>query len=406
MIGERSGKGLVYTSFAILSSGLLLLMFAFPVTNSIQINEGDAARISEASFFMESVLNDMDRSLEIATSRALTGSTNYVVETGEKLQDPEKNFTSALVNGTISGTELNSTENATLNDWSQRVSDIALRSGYSLEIELVNQSFNSSGFTVRPSYSVFARLKDPSTLAEFNRTKSATTEVSIKGIEDSMILLRSQGRYISQYRRCGFDKPAENLNTGNYHSPDAVYGYAVVNPGSLAGVGRKSEKILAVDDVDSYAVADVNSFAGVVSAEPNSSTGYTNKYIFDLSGTSTIDDITQNMSVILNDDEVWRSSFREMFKQNCYVETDRGPGFFDRLGNNLVSPDGEGVATLIEVPRLPAGLQQQESAVGYVYFNSTGYGSLNEIRGVSGEHPWFRLDDYHVNLWGIGALAY
>ncbi|MFB6242227.1 MAG: hypothetical protein ABEJ36_05525, partial [Candidatus Nanosalina sp.] len=256
---------------------------------------------------------------------------------------------------------------------------------------------------VESSYTVFSRLKDPATLASFNRTRTANTTVSIRGLEDTMLLLRSKGRYVVQYERCGFDDPANELYTGTPHSSGAVQGIAEVQPVDAATVDNASEKILVAEDIDNYDLAAVNSFAGAVSAQPNSTTGYTTEYVFD---TGSIAGIEQNMSLILNEGEVWRSGFRQMIEQNCYVETPRGPDFFDRLANRLVSPDSRGLATFVKVSELPSELQRTDSAVGYVYFNGTGYGGLNEIRGVSGEYSWFRLDDYHVDQWGLGDLAY
>lgn len=399
-------SGLIYTTFAILASSLLLLLASLPVAQPVGLDSSQAMRISEASFFLDSVLDDMDRSLEIATRRALTGSTNYVIETGNRLVEPGENVSSALVNGSISGVELNSTENASLEDWASRVSDIAARSGYSLDVELSNSSFNGTGFTVSSSYSVFTRLKDPVTLASFNRTKSAETSVSITGLEDPMILLRSEGRYVSQYSECGFDSPATQLQAGKFYSESEAHGAAEVKP-NVSEVENTSEKVIVMDDVDNYDESDVESFAAAVSAEPNSSQdadNYDTTYVFD---TGSISGIEENDSLIVNRGEVWSSHFREMFTDNCYLETDRGPGFMDRFANRLVSGNGSGLATLLEVSELPAELQETESAVGYVYFNDSGdYGDLKKVRGVTSEHSWFRIDQHHVTEWGLEGLAY
>lgn len=398
-------KGMIYTSFAILSSSLLLLVAAFPVTNSMQVDEGEAIRISEASFFLESVLSDMDRSLEISTRRALAGAAGYVVSTGERIGNPEENVTSALVNGTISGKELNATKNATLTDWSFRVADVAKRSNYGLEIQLRNQSFNSSGFHVNSSYRVFTRLEDPSTLASFNRSNSASSRVSVTGLEDTMTLLRSEGRYVSIIEKCEFGGPAQQLYTGTVSSNGTIQGYAVVEPDPLAlsSVENKSEKILVTEDITVYDPTEVNEFAGSVSAIVGSETLFSNEYVF---GTGSVNDVEPGMSLILHKKQVWKSSLREMFQEGCYVKDDTGPDFFDRLGNRLVSPDSEGIATLLEVPRLPSELQKQDSAVAHVYFNGTGYGSLKKVKGVNYEYQWFRLDQKHVDEWGLEPLAY
>lgn len=394
-------KGLVYTTFAIIASSLLLMVASIQVDDA-GVGNTQSSRIGEASFFLESVLDDMDRTLGISSRRALTASTNYVIETGNELEEPEKNITSALVNGTVSGTELESTENASLREWAGRVSKIADRSGYDLSIEIESYSFNTSNFNIDASYTVFARLEDPETRAAFNRTRTESSSVSISGLEDTMILLQSQGRYVSQYKRCGFDRPAEQLYTGN-GSSGAVHGHAVVEPVDLSSVSDKPERILAAEDIESYDAATVNEFGGAVSAQPRSST-YDTEYVFD---TGSISMIEENMSLILNQDLVWRSGFREMFQENCYVPDPWGPDFMDRMGNEMENDDGEGITTFVDVSQLPTELRRDRSMVDYVYFNeSSDYGSLSSIRGVSNEYPWFQLDQEHIDEWGIGQLAY
>ncbi len=152
-----------------------------------------------------------------------------------------------------------------------------------------------------------------------------------------MLLLRSKGRYTVQYTDCGFNVPAEKLHEAVIHSDGSVHGEAELNPPDAGAVEKPSEKILVVDDIDSYDVGDVNSFKGAVSRDENSSSGYDTEYAFD---TGSISDIEQNMSLIVSEGEVWNSRFREMFQEGCYVETERAPGVIDRLE---ISSSGPGV---------------------------------------------------------------
>ena len=401
---NKGSKGLAYTSFAVLAASLIVTMVSLQVTGSNQVDTGNADRIGETAFFLQSIFSDMDRSLRISTRRALTGVTNHVVLTGDPLKSPEDNISEALANGTIDGEALNGTENASLKDWTSRVRNIADRSGYSLDVQIENYSFNNTGFTIESSFTVFASLEDPTTLTTFNKTESTNTSISIEGVEDSMLLLRSEGRYLTQYNKCGFSEPAEILYTGTQNSSGHVHGYASKNPSDLSSVSDKSNKILVVDDIDSYQGSQADNFEGIVSSNPSSNTNrYSTNFVF---GTTSIADIDQNTSLILNDDQVWRSSFRQMFNQGCYVSDENAPDVFDRMENSLSNDGGEGIATLIDVSRLPSELRDIESAVGYVYFDdSNSHGGLREIKGVTNEYSWFRLDQDHVDRWGLGDLA-
>lgn len=397
-------KGLAYTSFAVLAASLIVTMVSLQVTGSNQVETENADRIGEASFFLQSIFSDMDRSLRISTRRALTGTTNYIVLNGNELQDAEANVSEALENGTLDGEELNGTEDASLNDWTSRVRDIADSSGYALDIRVQNYSFNDTGFTVQSSFNVYGSLRDPTSLATFNRTESTVTNVSIEGTEDSMLLLRSQGRYLAQYNQCGFSEPAEVLYTGSQNSSGHVHGYSAKSPTDISTVSGKSDKILVVENIDGYQTSEVNEFEAVVSADSSSNTGqYSTNYVF---GTGSIADIDQSQSIILNDGNVWGSNFRQMFNQGCYVPDEDGPDVFDRMENKLSNNDGDGLATLIDVSRLPNELRDINSAVGHVYFDeSRSYESLRDIKGVTDEYSWFRLDQDHVEYWDLEDLA-
>jgi len=397
-------KGLAYTSFAVLAASLIVTMVSLQVNGSDQVDTGNADRIGEASFFLQSIFSDMDRSLRISTRRALTGTTNYIVLNGNELQDAEASVSEALENGTLDGEELNGTEDASLKDWTSRVRDIADSSGYALDVRIQNYSFNDTGFTVQSSFSVFGSLRDPTSLAMFNRTDSTVTDVSIEGTEDAMLLMRSEGRYLAQYRECGFSEPAEVLYTGSQNSSGYVHGYSTKGPSDISTVSDKSDKMLVVENVDSYQTSEVNEFEGVVSADSSSNTGqYSTSYAF---GTGSITDIDQNQSIILNNEKVWSSNFRQMFNQGCYVPDEDGPDIFDRMENSLSNDDGDGLATLIDVSRLPNELRDINSAVGYVYFDdSSSYGGLRKIEGVTDHYSWFRLDQDHVDYWDLEDLA-
>lgn len=379
-------------------------MVSLQVTGNNQVQTENAERIGEASFFLQSIFSDMDRSLRISTRRALTGTTNYIVLNGEPLQEAETNISEALENGTLDGEELNGSEDASLQDWTSRVRDIADSSGYALDVRVQNYSFNDTGLNVQSSFEVFASLRDPTSLATFNRTESTVTDVSIEGTEDALILLRSEGRYLTQYNNCGFDDPADIVYTGNQNSTGYVHGYSVKNPSDISSVSESSEKILVVDNIDEYQSSEANNFGGIVSSTQSSNTNqYSTNYVF---GTGSISEIDGNRSLILNNEEVWRSNFRQMINEGCYVPDEEGPDIFDRMENSVSNDDGDGIATLIDVSRLPNELRDIDSVVGYVYFDESGsYGGLRNIKGVTDQYSWFRLDQDHVDYWDLDELA-
>jgi len=387
---------MVYTTFAVVATSLIFFMAMSPINSDIDVDTSDTVRISEASFYLDSVLEDLERSSEMAAKRGLTGSANYIIETGEPLEDPEENLTEAIVNGSISGVELNSTENASLSEWSDKVEGMARNAGYRLNLTVQDHEFNASGFRLEGSKEIKARLKDPVTLASFNRTESVDIEVDVDGTEDPLLLLRSQGRYTPVIKYCGFDRPATRIGTGSESSSPSVLGEAVVEPSDPGGIENKSDKVLVVEE-NADQIGEADSFAGVVSY--GSSAPVSTDYVY---GTGPLS-LEDGQDVILSGNEVWKSNFREMIFEDCYVPA-KAPGIMERYGNNLTEVEN-GILTFVDASSLPSELRYPETSVGYKYFVGDSQGTVHGIDGVTDTHSWFRLDDEDIERWGLEGLV-
>jgi len=404
-------KGMVYTSFALLASSVMLILMFVAVAGPENVDDANAIRINEASFFLESALDDLDRTLEMSTRRALGLATDYVVSSGEAMNDPGQNISSALVNGTMheSTADNYSMEDASLKAWNGRIESVADRAGYSLDVEFVSYDFNVSGLIFESNYTVFSRLEDPVTQASFNETHTSDTDVYIDGLEDPMITLRSNEDYISNYNTCSFSgSPVEEFPEADTYSSNTAEGEAVVNPDDASAVSEPANKVLVVQDVDSY-MSNEGDFAAVVSAQSNSSTLSNNNYGMD---TGSINGIESNMSLIVTSGSIWRISFEQMFKtedrMGCYAKDEQGPGFIDRLQNKMAPDAGEtGIATLVNLEMLPEA-EVGRSVVGHVYFDESADPTTCKVRGVSDDYSWFRIDQGHTDEsgWNLTELAY
>lgn len=387
---------MIYTTFAIMAVSLIFFMAMMPVMSTVDVDTSEAIRIGEASFYLESVLEDLERSTEIATTRGLTGASNYIIATGEPLEDAEDGLTEAIVDGSINGVELNATENASLGEWSSKVEGMAESAGYQLELEVSDYSLDSSGFYIHSSKEIDASLKDPVTLATFNRSRAVEVEASIDGAEDPLLLMRSIGRYTVAFNQCGFEQPANLLGTGVDHSSPSVLGEAVVNPEDTGDIEDKADKILVVDG-GAELEQDVDSFAGVVSRGDSDPVG--TEYIYNTGNLG----IETGQDLILSGEQVWESNFREMIFDDCYVPAE-APGIMERYENDLTEVEN-GILTFVDVSSLPDELRYMETAVGYKYFPGNSQGALHTVDGVTERYPWFRLDDEDVNRWNLHELT-
>lgn len=437
---------MVYTTFAIVATSMLILLVSFTAIDSEYTSDTNPFRIGQASFYLDNVENDLDRAYDIAFQRGTSGAVNYIVETGNETENPTEALRNATVRGVINSYELENTRNATLTDWKERVEEAAGQSKYSLSIEYTDMSVEDDYMQLQGNLTAFLTMKDPVSLARFNSTQKYSSTQRIEGLEDPMILVRSRGRYINTFNSCGFNDPANQLLTGN-GDDGSTYGNATIitdDGANLAEVvNNRSEKVLVTDDLEPYIpdqMDTINDFAGVVSAEPLPSGGggpggppggggpdgtseedYETKYVFD---TGTIAPVNEQMRLILYNDQVWNSNIREVISSGCYMEstetanTPAGPGFLERMDNELTSKAGEeeGLSTIINKSELPSQLREVEASnVDYVYFNDTGsYGAVSGIAGVTGGEAHgnreyresFRLDQEHIEKWNLKGLSY
>jgi hypothetical protein len=425
-------KGMVYTPFAVLAASLLILMVAMPLNQpQLSTSEAEMTRISEASFYMDSIQSDKTRAQRIATDRSLTSLTNLVVETGEPIEDSDIAVKSSTVNGTVPGRDLNTTDDYSMSEWISRVQEASREAGYSYDIEIIirNSSVEAEGFTVRSGLLSFSQLKDPVTLTTFNRTDQETVETDITQLEDTMLLVESQGRYVSRYKKCSFDRPAEEITDGpvtNGQGP--AYGTSQLETAEtdLTEIENRSTKVLVTNDINQFLPDQkdaLDEFAGIVSAnepdlgpgnQPGSDPGdYPNKVIFN---TGTIAGMDQDTPLILEDNTVWNSHFRQVLDQQCYFRSQgprAGPDFLDRLEGSTSNEENDGVSTLIDETVLPPTLQQgaDGSNVGYVFFGDEDFGELHSIEGVTSGtggneyYSWFRLDNHHVEKWNLTDIT-
>ncbi|MFB6202867.1 MAG: hypothetical protein ABEK01_00070 [Candidatus Nanohaloarchaea archaeon] len=428
-------KGFVYTTFILVAVSILVVLSAMVTVSTDYTSRETPFRIGQASFYLERVEVDVPRAFSIALNRGTSAAVNYVAETGNPVSGPE--LAQAILNASISGYQLNETENASLYEWRSRVKEAALSSRYRLYLNYTDIDFQDSYMKVSAGMNVTSALYDPVSRARFENHPDYHQTVSIEGLEDPMLLMRSEGRYVNTFKTCSFNQPARNLVNGTQYNSGSTYGEAEVrtaDSADLSQINNKSQKILVTDSVAPYVpdqLGSINQFAGLVSAQgvPTGGGGppgggqsgtspgdYDTKYIFD---TGTIGPVNDGMDLILYDQMVWQSNIRKMVDTGCYMNStgpQPGPGFLERLNNELQASNGEnGLQMIMNKGEIPPQLRRtDESNVGYVYWSNGGYGPVQSIAGVSGGEAYgdrqyresFRLDQYHIQRWDLGLLAY
>lgn len=424
--------GFVYSVFAIAIIGLTLNIVVFNVGDELEDQRGERLRIDEAFYFLLSIEDDLDRATDIVGRRAVTALTNRIIDTGEFYDEAEPPYREAFVNGTINGTVAPLMNRSTIRNWSRKMQNEADDAGFRLNLTFVSMEagkWDTMHIALNTTYHL--NLTDPVTRSSFDRVERVRGPVSFRGTEDPLILIESAGRYTNFYANCSTAAPARQHGTGStrfYDSqPNWTSGTAVTRPanGPVSGVSDRGEKIAVVDDVCSYSPStltnDFTDFAGVVTE--SEAIDQVNANSVDICGNSSVSmnavidgadgatNITNGTMAVMDGYGAWQNNLKAWTEQGCYFKDPWAPWFWDRLEGRLVHGPGvdSGLAFLLTVPDLPSELQKANtSAVGYVYFNESGdYGDTHKIKGVTNEDmSWFRLDQEHIDHWGINALSY
>ncbi|MCJ7478575.1 MAG: hypothetical protein MUP63_00155 [Candidatus Nanohaloarchaeota archaeon QJJ-7] len=425
---RRTRNGFIYSLFALLMMGLALNLTLLPLAVEDPSGTGEKLRVDEVFYFLQSVESDFDRATDIIGRRSMTAMGNRIVNNGSYLDDSQEAFSEAFINGTINGTLAPLMNRSSFSDWSESMEEQAEDSGYNLTASIESIEVGSEPpVTALINATYQFNLSDDITDTRFERTKNVSQEISFEGVEDSIILIESAGRYTNFFSSCRTDTPAEQLSTGgNWFYQEIrnwTSGNAVLRPGNspVTDIDNTGEKVAVVDDLCSYSdLTDLSGFAGVVSGSNAIDAKRPNNGIDacgedDVNLEAVVDDSPGALSagndsmIVMTEDEVWQNNLRDRTEEGCYFSDPWAPTVWERMEGRLSNSGGEGTAFLLTVPDLPNELQEDsKSAVAYVYFNdSSDFGETSRIKGVTNEDlDWFRLDQQHVDEWGINALTY
>jgi hypothetical protein len=88
---------------------------------------------------------------------------------------------------------------------------------------------------------------------------------------------------------------------------------------------------------------------------------------------------------------------------NYYV-SNLAPSFIDRLeGKKTANANGNGIESFVDLEKLSnQGIHvEQKSNIDYIYFSND---NPAPIYGISGMPYWFKIDDAHVDKYGVRNL--
>ena len=88
-------------------------------------------------------------------------------------------------------------------------------------------------------------------------------------------------------------------------------------------------------------------------------------------------------------------------QNSLYIHTETSPSFLNRL-EGKVTPSQYGIESLVYLPEISSqGIAvKDKSCVDYIYFSS----QTPTSHSITGMPAWFKLDDSHINIYGVSGL--
>jgi len=382
-------KGMAYTPFAVLATSLMFLMFISPLDVYPDSVNQDIGSVETAQTLDRSIENSFREGFELTVNRHLQ---DYNEDLTSPVTDAQNNFSDVY--------DPDSTDHYSLNQVETDLNSI-IQSDDRRELNLETEesfSFSASGLTIQSTVPLEYNLNDEvvGTNNTFNQT--IVSQASIDGAKDPFAEFNA-GEDV-EYSYCGYERPAYYAGSGSSSSNSVISGEAVYMPENLNSVSNKEGKVVFIDSEDDFDNEELNQFEAVITE----SSSYSNDHY--VQGFELERAVNTGENVIINEDDVYLSYFREILDNQCFVESNNAPDIFDRMENNNVASN-HGIMTFV-TNSSSFGSPNED----YIYYDSSEdeSGSVVNVTGLNSnengfdERPWFNLDSQNLQVWNLSGL--
>jgi hypothetical protein len=189
-------KSIFYTSAAIALTIVIFVIYSsedsFRLSKKMDVIE---TRIETVNFFIKDVENDINKGIFITTFRTLLSFNEYITSNGTFIDDIDKRFKEAFLNGTISQKPLTLMQDTTFTDWANRISAqagyIDILSDFKInDVEL----YHDSPWSVTVGINISLDIMDKRNTSQWKRERYLSTKIGIINFEDPLYIINSQGR--------------------------------------------------------------------------------------------------------------------------------------------------------------------------------------------------------------------
>lgn len=220
-------KGIFFTFVAILLLSTLILSFSifarYDLSRKALVIE---TRVNTMNSFMKDIDKDITRGVFISSHRSILSIVEHISSTGEFIDDAESTFQEVFLNGTINGTSQSLMEETTFTEWAAKMKTIASGINLNLDFEINDVSINHSDpWNVDVNLDVNLYAADISEIAEWNITKNLVIKIPIKGFEDPVYAVKTNGKLLNTINKTPYTSFVSGNDTSNLqvHTTNSYY---------------------------------------------------------------------------------------------------------------------------------------------------------------------------------------
>lgn len=397
--GKNSGQ-----FFSLITVIMIIPLVALSVTFTQSMSGygeeiGELVKLKSSYYYYHSVDQDLLRAGEIVGKRSLVAALNHVVEGGEGLNSSKDTLEELFKNGSINSTSENVMNRSTIYDWLNRTEEISRKRGYILDFGLEKLKIGmESPFKVNFKLNYSLRLSDRNHLFALDRNLSKNSPVSIQGLEDPLVTLRTEGKLSYQIEEIDPDYFVDMKASGNGNNSWSA-GESIVLPSNettIEGVEEPSEKILVTETNVSKSI--MNNFAGVVLRDYAEMSDFDRPYVVNVA--DEFPNIKNHTRIVVegNESRVWEiENLYSTWKRSKYFGG-FGPSFMDRLENNLTG-SGHGMGVFIKKEDLEdSSLNVKDRPnLAHIYFSDE---TVDNYR-VKGMPSSFKVNESNLDRFNL-----
>lgn len=261
----KGKKGFFFTLTAIALS--LVIIFSFKVYEGERLREKNdviKTRIISVNDFIKDVDNDLQKGIQITTTRTLLGLQEYITEQGQFLTNFDGSFEEGFLNGTVEGSNIGLLDESTFTDWVTKIRQQADSIDIFINFSVQSISLtHSDPWTVNASVEINISTEDKKGTAKWERTKVLFASISVFDFEDPLYIVSTNGKVTNTIQQTphqpfvngnNVDNLVEHLNGSYYVESNYSPTYLMRMQGDLGASPLGIESLVNLETLETQGI--------------------------------------------------------------------------------------------------------------------------------------------------------